>query len=308
MYFPIVHSSQYDLLALRESAVEIRSSGQVIPVIIPVAKNATGLRIILERYARSGQPFCLVVNPICCKKTMNEATIQSSFVNDVFAESRDYYPTLMVDGRTTPTELSAFRANFPDHEIVLFHVDELSSPETIDAAKRIRPVFNLLEPDRRAYTRKFSADTRVLVEDPFRKKKNSEYPADESYSETYGEYKDDGYVGFGDYQTIGRTYAPGGTPVPSAISLHLTYRANDGAIRVRHFVSKPIAARPEVPGRFLEAVADLIAWADTQGDALSYSHSLPEYRKLHEAKRFPALGVPKKLGIRHHIDLMLSLM
>lgn len=307
MYFPVVHSGQYDLLALRDSAVDIRSSEKVVPVIIPVEKNPAGLRILLRRYTRSRQPFCLVINPICCKKTMGRQAIRSTILNDLLAENRAYYPTLMVDGSTTAAELISFGSAFPENEIALFHVDELATPEALNAANEIEPVFNLLETARRTYVRKFPAETRVSVEDPFRKQKNSEYPSDESFSETYREFQEDGYIGFGDYQTIGRAYAPGGTPVPSAVTLHLTYRSSDGAIRVRHFVSSPITARPEVPGRFLEAVAALLDWVDAQPDKLVYSQAIPEFRKLHEEKRFPALGVPKKLAIRHHLDLMLSL-
>ena len=78
MYFPVVHSGQFDLIALRESAVEIRSSGKIIPVIIPVATNASGLSTLLRRYSRSGQPFCLVVNPVCCPKTMARARLDAA--------------------------------------------------------------------------------------------------------------------------------------------------------------------------------------------------------------------------------------
>lgn len=305
MYFPVVHGGRFDLIALRESAVEIRSSGKVIPVILPVATNARGLSALLRRYTRSGQPFCLVVNPICCPGTMAEVPMEN-LIGDALASCRTYFPTLMVNGATKRAQVDAFRARFPDHPLAFFHLDEIREPDALAAAAELG-AHHLMETARRTYVQRFPQRSRVRIEDPFRKTRNAAYPPDETFSDTWAEYGSEGFAGFGDYQVIGRVYAPGGS-TPRAVALHLTYRADDGAIRVRHFVSGPVAAPPEVAGRFLESVDALVRWADERGEEMAYSSALPVYRALRNAGEFPGLGVPKKLAIRHHVDLMISLL
>jgi len=305
MYFPVVHGGQYDLLALREAAVEIRSSGKVIPVIIPVAKNAAGLQALLRRYGRSGQPFCFVVNPICCAKTMAPRDVDE-VLSSILDAIPGYFPTLMVNAATTAAEVEAFRARFPAHELAFFHLDEMLAAPALQLA-RAAGRWHLLEVRRRGYAGGFPPDTRVMIEDPFNKVNNADYPPDDGFSDTFAQFSGDGFAGFGDYQVIGRQYSPGGF-TPRAVALHLTYLAPNGAIRVRHFVSGPVAAAPEVPGRFLEALDALVQWTDERGDELGWSDAVVRFREMREAASFPGLAIPKKLAIRHHLDLVMSLL
>ncbi|MBB4637520.1 sce7725 family protein [Longimicrobium terrae] len=305
MYFPVIHSARFDILALAGIGAEIRSSGTVIPVLIPVAKNEDGLRRLLRRYTRSGQPFCFVVNPICCRQLMPPDAV-NRVMNDVLAENRVFHPTMMLNAATTRAEVDVFCERFPEDEMAFFHLDELrdaAALETVAARGR----WHLLEPQRRAYVRRFAADTRVLIEDPFRKVKNADYPEDESFSDTYAEFSNDGFAGFGDYQIVGRDYSPGGF-TPRAVALHLTYTASDGAVRARHFVSDTVTAAPEVPGRFLEVLEELVDWAGEDERDLEFSKAVAEYRALLQAESYPGLGTPKRLGIQHHIELMMSLL
>jgi hypothetical protein len=117
---------------------------------------------------------------------------------------------------------------------------------------------------------------------------------------------DDGFVGFGDYQTIGRKLSKG--HAPHAIALHLTHIAPSGEIRVRHFVSDRVETTDDPGGKFLEAVRKLINWADANQEGLGYSSVVSEYRRYLEERAFPGLGVPKKLSVRHHLELMNKLL
>lgn len=305
MYFPVLHSGQYDLLALDDAAIEIRSSGKVVPVILPVATNAAGLRKLLRRYNRSGQPFCLVVNPLCCKGTMTMADVDA-IIGQVLQENRAWHPTLMVHGPTAEAQVRSFRARFPDNELAFFHADEIVDPAAL-ALARESGRWHLLETRRQSYAQTFSRETRVLTEDPFHKVNNADYPADESFSDTFAQYARDGFAGFGDYQVIGRQYSSRGF-TPRAVALHVTYLAANGTVRVRHFVSGPVAAAPEVPERFLEALGLLVEWAEQQGEGLESSAAVRQLREIHAAASYPGLAIPKKLAIRHHLELMMALL
>jgi hypothetical protein len=306
MYFPVVHSGQNDLLALREIAADVFSSSKVVPVIIPVTKNAKGLRTLVRRYNRSGQPFCLVVNPVCCAGTMSPDAV-ATVISDTLSANQSYYPTLMVDAATTKDDVDTFRTRFAGQELAFFHRDEIQDSAALQAAATWGR-WHLLDTDRRAYMRRFSADTRVMIEDPFRKVKNANYPEDESYSDAYAEYREEGYAGFGDYQTIGREYAASGF-TPKAVALHLTYVSpQDGALRMRHFVSEEVRAAPEVAARYLEAQEQLIEWVGGGGRGLAETSVLRAYEEMNAQAHYPGLGIPKKLGIRHHLELIMSLL
>lgn len=229
----------------------------------------------------------------------------NAVVDGVLRANRAYHPTLMVNASTTAAEVETFRTRFPENDLAIFHVDEIVDPAALDLV-RASARWQLLEAQRRGYVRKFPEQTRVVIEDPFNKVNNADYPADESYSDTFAEYAKDGFMGFGDYQVIGRQYSPSGF-TPRAVALHMTYLAGNGAVRVRHFVSGPVSAPPEVAGRFLEALDSLVKWADKQGEKLDFSTALAKFREIHKAGEYPGLAIPKKLAIRHHLELMISL-
>ena len=102
MYFPYLRGKQFELIALREFAIQYPNTEQIIPIIEPVKSTFNGLttaaRIMFEQNLR----FALVLNPAdgdfkrITKDILSEISILSENMekwiptfNEVFATS--YY-------------------------------------------------------------------------------------------------------------------------------------------------------------------------------------------------------------------------
>lgn len=311
MYFPFVHGAQNELLALNDAAVVVKSSGKIIPVIIPLAeeKNHTRLSKLLQRYKRSHQRFCMLVNPECCEPVASSASIREQLVSGVLSDVDAWVPVFTIHRDTAIALVQAFLSEYEGREVAFLHTDELEDGaevrREIDGADVAYHFFEANSTGS-VYHQSFPAETRVLVEDPFEKRKNADYPEDERYSDLYATYPRLGYVGFGDYQIVGRRMVSGFAPY--AVALHLTYRPGTTSVRCRHFVSDRKETIQDVSGKFLEAVAKLVAWADTHRDLVRFSTAVPEYRQAHQMQAAMSPGKAKRLSIRHHIELMAMLM
>jgi hypothetical protein len=147
----------------------------------------------------------------------------------------------------------------------------------------------------------------VLLEDKFKpQEKNADYLdiPDEFFSDDYRYYAEDGFVGFGDYLTIGNDFTTSGRQ-PYAIAIHLTYVRENGEIWVRHFVSDSNSDRTDVAGKFGEALDKLIEFINERNIT---THAANEFRMLHEKGHYPGLGSLKKLSIMNHIELVHDLL
>jgi hypothetical protein len=145
------------------------------------------------------------------------------------------------------------------------------------------------------------------LEDKFKPQvKNADYlrTPDEFFSDDHLYYEDDGFIGFGDYLTIGDDYAESGW-LPYAIAIHLTYKKENDEIWIRHFVSDSNSDTTDVAGKFGEALEKLIEFVD--GESIT-TGAINEFRALHMSGHYPGLGSVKKLSIKHHIELVHDLL
>ena len=150
-------------------------------------------------------------------------------------------------------------------------------------------------------------ENKVLLDDKFKPQvKNADYLRipEEFFSDDHLYYKDDGYVGFGDYLTIGNDYAESGF-LPYAIAIHFTYTKPNNEIWIRHFVSDSNSDTTDVAGKFGEALKKLVLFINTQNINTTVAN---EYRQLHTSGHYPGLGSLKKLSIKNHIELVYNLL
>jgi hypothetical protein len=119
----------------------------------------------------------------------------------------------------------------------------------------------------RRYRSIFSRPATAILRDSFAKQKQERnqdyYPLEESiFTEDNIFFAEDGYKGFGDYQTIGEAFKEGGT-MPRVVAIHLTYqRPRQEAIFIRHFCSTPNGSSADTAGKYLEALSKLVAFAN----------------------------------------------
>lgn len=158
----------------------------------------------------------------------------------------------------------------------------------------------------RRYRRIFPRPATALLRDNFAKQdRNQDYfDLDESiFTEDNIFFREDSYIGFGDYQTIGEVFKEGGT-LPRVVAIHLTYqRPQDEAIFIRHFCSTPNGSSADTAGKYLEALSKLVGFADAAG--LS-NPALDTFRSHLDKQSFPGLGVIKKLSIQNHVNVAIG--
>lgn len=158
----------------------------------------------------------------------------------------------------------------------------------------------------RRYRRIFPRPTTAILRDNFAKQERNQdyYPLEESiFTEDNIFFAEDGYQGFGDYQTIGEVFKEGGS-LPRVVAIHLTYQhARNEAIFIRHFCSTPNGSSADTAGKYLEALSKLVAFADAAG--LS-NPALDTFRSHLHKQSFPGLGVIKKLSIQNHVHVAIG--
>lgn len=90
------------------------------------------------------------------------------------------------------------------------------------------------------------------------------------------------------------------------VALHLTY-LKDNDIWIRHFVSDDKVGTTNVQGKYFQALRKLV-------DFLDHYNGTPEtigakqFRENLADGVFHQLGYPKKLSIKHHVELMIQLL
>ena len=198
--------------------------------------------------------------------------------------------------------------NLDGYSLAMIHsaiIDEENDLEYIKENKLIK--YNIIELGKtnRRYHRNFDRKTIVPLDDSFNAlSKNADYlkNEDEPFSEEHLFYKDDGFIGFADYLTIGDSYSETGF-LPYAVAIHLTYE-HKGKIRIHHFVSDTNDDISDVGGKFYEAIEKLVKWVNLNN--IKKTKALIEFENLYTSRHFPGLGYVKKLSIKHHLELMIG--
>ena len=311
MYFPYLRGKQFELIALRELSNTVDKS-KISPVIEPV-KDSSTLKTTLTKLFESEINFNFIINPEYGDLVGDTGRILNILKSD-FETQDSYQISVIVDNQ--PIEyFIQLHQDIIDIEIAyngisLIHnnvrsdlqdiLDIFNNDDTI--------VFNIVsfEKTNRRYYRRLPTGTRVELDDYFAAcEKNADYlrVGESSFSEEHLHYSGEGFEGFSDFLTLGDSYSDSGF-LPYAVAIHISYKADDDSIRVKHFVSDSNDDPDDTAGKYMEALEKLINWCDHSGHTTS---AIVEFRDLHDRGHFPGLGSLKKLSIINHIELVLSL-
>jgi hypothetical protein len=303
LYFPILRGKKFELAALRELSPLIAESKNVVPVIEPV-EASKWLPGALKSLIEADATFCLIVNPQVVKVDL--AALRNSRLA-IVGSYNNCVPTLYLDSTTAPQLVDKFVKAVPGKR-AYFLVTDPPTP-TVSAATASAPHFVLFRnPSVSSVVRnQFDPAVCVDVTDPFpRKAKNADYAGapDVFFSEKHLTTPNSCYTHFGDYSIVGDHFAERGGPA-YAVALHHIYQSTTkgDALHIHHFVSTSNSTTADRPGKFMEALTNLVKVAPTLG-AINQTPVVATYLDLHTRRHFPELGTAKKLGIMHHIQLM----
>lgn len=311
MYQPYIRGKQFELIGIRDLTASVLSPNKekVSPIIEPV-KDSSTLKTTLKELVSNDVNFTIIANPqvgsfrdidaifSAIKSSVGDSknyqvgiVFHNKIVHkkavEILQKYSDVIPQLTIIHNATFDNISDILKQYQEHFIVKYNVINLSA-----TSKR--------------YHRNFDESTRIELDDYFNaQSKNSDYlQVDESnFSEEHLYYKEEGFVGFADYLSIGEEYSETGF-LPYAVAIHLSYADDNNKIKVKHFVSDSNDDTSDIAGKFAEALDKLIDWCDQTN---YNSVAIPQFREYHTNGHFPGLGTLKKLSLMNHIDLVLKL-
>lgn len=307
MYFPYVRGRQYEILALRELAVNGLLGEHVIPIVEPVKLSPTLINVMAE-YIKVKHPIAIIRNPAVgtflkdLKDDTKKAGYKQRFVNQ-------YDNSLIIKSiimqRNAKSLLDHWdKQGVNKSELLVINTDREFLDLYGQTFNAVVPKYALI-PDESAFRRKVRHH-KVILEDKFEKQmRNSDYLAttDEFFSDDHLYYQDDGFMGFSDYSIVGNAYLEAGF-APYAVAIHIVYFAKDRTLRVKHFVSDSNEDITNPALKFYEAVSKLADWYNAEPHPVEMTLGLQTFLQHYEQQSYPGLGTVKKLSLMHHLELM----
>ncbi|PZR39052.1 MAG: hypothetical protein DI538_07900 [Azospira oryzae] len=309
MYFPYLRCKQFELLALRDIIPIIGQTTLISPVLEPVKKATASFERALDVLLENNFNFTIVINPTFGEFVESRAGL-ITMVNNKLRDYTNFQFGLVLNQHTNLDAITELLRQFEfQRPLTLIHNARVSDSEALVGwceGKQI--LYNLYGenfPVRR-YRGIITPESKVLLEDKFITQiKNADYSnvPEEFFSDDHQYFREDGFIGFGDFLTIGDDYSEAGW-LPYAIAIHFTYSRPDGQIWIRHFVSDSNSDTTDVAGKFGEALEKLIEFIEEHNVTTS---AAGEFRALHREGHYPGLGSLKKLSIKNHIELVYQL-
>lgn len=303
-YFPLLRGKQNEMMALRDIAEEIVDNGNVIPIVEAVNSNPTTL-ISLDRFIEASMPFLFICNPRYGGFSNDADRLANDVISRGLVDYDNWIPALYVSEGTTLEELDTFTEAYEGYKLAVVYYGKPQRPvrSRIEEASAYFHVFvtNRVE---NSYIESIPVNNRVLLVDSFRRQsRNVDYPDQEFFTDlnTADGNRDD--VAFGDFSIVGDYYTETGGP-PYAVALHHIHFTEDShSLSIHHFKSDRVDTPVDTSGKIIEAIDNLIASLDNLQP--NDTEACNEYRAMSEAQMSRGLGYLKRLGIKHHLEVIL---
>jgi len=301
MYYPLLRARQFELIALRELAIEGSTQDYIVPILEPVKESPNSMDLAFKVFQERRQLVYLILNPL---------------VGDKEGDT-DYYLTYFT-GLEKSNVLPAFyyrnNGKYIRNSIRTYNLDKCmlickndAEPNDSDfkglmGVTEINAV-NVEGPGRnRALDRFLKSQNKsyIRLDDLFEKQaRNSDYLDIEEhrFSEEHLYYKEDRYSGFSDYTVLPSEYTDGGS-TPRAVVIHLTYLNDQAQILIRHFTSDNNDSIANVQGKFAEAANKAVLFCRSHGLTNS---AIVELEAYFDESHYPGLGTVKKISIKNHL-------
>jgi len=305
MYFPVLRGKQYELQALESLIEVIHTNKNVCPIIEPMNYNSLSKRI-LKKLNQEKVPFVIMTNPLVGDLVGCEEEISEEIILEL-----DSYDTTIVgyniNKMTTVDDLISFHERYENYEYAFYHNEDNESLEKLifefEKLKSIKYHFFFKDDTTKYYRKLVDKHKRVLIEDPFiSAPRNVDYSHRNDFSSSIYKFKSK-YLGFGDFQTIGKPYSDSGGPA-HAVALHLTDNdEEDNELTIVHFVSTDTEGTHNVQGKYFQALEKLCDYVEDEREK-PWTLGEESYLDNLQEGKYHGLGYPKKLSIMHHIHLI----
>ncbi|MFZ4798307.1 MAG: sce7725 family protein [Bacteroidia bacterium] len=307
MYYPYLRGRQFELIALREFAVEKGFKNNVVPIIEPVKNSFNSIKLAIPKLFENNVRFGIVLNPIVGEN-------KNSFVNftelrEILTGNDSWIPVYIIQNNYD--SIASKIEEFGHHEVMIVLTDtaDTSSPELIKFIQN-SPIKYVLSKENRTLKRLLPKNIELIrLDDNFNaQKRNKDYlsMAEEKFSEEHLFYKEDGYAGFSDYTVLVSDFIEGGS-LPYAVAIHLTYAKPNNEVWIKHFTSITNDDQSNIQRKFAEAAKKAVLFIENKNISNSAVNELREYYNDGEGT-YPGLGVVKKISIKNHLELINDLL
>ena len=306
MYFPYFRGKQYELLVIRENATTICKSG-FVPVIEPVKEPLSGLKRAFAALRSANASAILIVNPHHGHYSSDPEAIGKLYREEL-QEHDSFSAGIALTERETLPEAEALLEQYESHHVALVHAGFSHAKKLAERLVNFKNVSRHIFVEKhcgKLYQRHFLRQERFLLRDGFIRRRNRDYPAEESFSDLHVVYGEEEMNGFGDFLIVGDDYSEEGGPA-FAVAIHLTFidPHRDGEMRIFHFVSERQDTPTDPAGKFAEALQKLVAESQRSRTNLSRTSAVEKFLELHMRGHYPGLGFIKKLAMQHHVETM----
>ncbi|HNS41673.1 MAG TPA: sce7725 family protein, partial [Taishania sp.] len=291
MYQPYIRGKQFELIGIREltSSVLSPNKEKVSPIIEPV-KDSSTLKTTLKELVSFNVNFTIIANPQVGSFRDIEAIF--SAIKSSVGESKNYQVGIIFHNKIVHADTLEILRKYSDVIPQLTIIHNATFDNVFDILKLYQEYFTIkynvinLSATSKRYHRNFEESTRVELDDYFNaQSKNSDYlhVNESNFSEEHIYYKEEGFIGFSDYLSIGEEYSETGF-LPYAVAIHLSYSDDNNKIKIKHFVSDNNDDTSDIAGKFAEALDKLITWCDQTN---YNSVAIPQFREYHTNGHFP---------------------
>lgn len=302
MYYPYLRGRQFELIALREYALQRGDNNNIIPIIEPVKNTFNSMKLAIPKLIEGDVKFALILNPQVGEiNTTKEIT---DALHEELTDLSKWIPAYIVSNNYNAIASQIAESGYTGVLLICSENTD-SSDADFNNLVLLPSVRFIVSMENKTLKRKLKDSGKELIrlDDNFKaQKRNSDYllMAAEKFSEEHLFYKEDGYCGFSDYTVLVSNYIEGGA-APYAVAIHLTYQKENNEIWMKHFASVTNDDQSNIQGKFAEAVKKAVAFLNVKD---IHNFATEELRNYYYSESYPGLGMIKKISIKNHLELM----
>lgn len=314
MYYPYLRAKQYELKALREFSAEHIGQNSITPILEPVKQQPNALNIAIDEMLANSLKFALILNPRNGDFKHPTVSFDMWHQNDKLMSNKEgWIPAFLYSKHNADEILSLITEYEIGHAMIIFRtcmdIDDETAWNIINnpAIKYVVNSFGSTVSRRLRSRLKDTGRQIIRLDDCFKSKvRNADYSleVDELFSEEPFFYAEEGNLdGYSDYTTLPSEYIEGGM-LPYALAIHLSYKKNEEQLYVHHFVSDSNETNNDIRGKFREAARKVAPFYEGKTKTAAVEEIIA---KANDPEGYPGLGYLKKLSIKNHLELILSL-
>ena len=314
MYYPYFRAKQYELKALREFSVEHKGQNSITPILEPVKQQPNALNLTIDDMLTNGLRFALILNPKDGDFKHSTVHFDTWFPNEQLMENKErWIPAFLYSKHNAHDILPMIDKHKLEGAMIIFRtcmdIDDENAWKIIKSQSTGYIVNSFGSTISRRLRSKLKETGKQIIrlDDCFKSRhRNADYAleVDELFSEEPFFYAEEGQLdGYSDYTTLPSEYIEGGM-LPYALVIHLSYRKNEEQLYVHHFVSDSNETNSDISGKFKEAAEKVAPFYKGKHKTEAVKEII---ERANNSEGYPGLGYLKKLSVKNHLELILSL-